>query len=162
MWLKPTLLKKKRKFSPYIRQFRIEHCSILRAVMYKEGLPNIWGNAHIWLCNCSILNFLIFEENPIFFFFSSPIRKDGVSPMILKTTAHAQWNLKQTEHGQWTNMKKWLSCHYRVRLFKDSPNWSCMERKGDFSVYYYTHSLRISTKSEGRGIKVCMTTGRNP
>ncbi len=26
--------------------------------------------SHIWLCNCSILNFLIFEENLIFFFIS--------------------------------------------------------------------------------------------
>ncbi len=24
--------------------------------------------SHIWLCNCSILNFLIYEENLIFFF----------------------------------------------------------------------------------------------
>ncbi len=51
------------------------------AVMYEEGLPNIWGNAqifpiyeeavsHIWLCNCSTLKVLIYEENLIFFFFS--------------------------------------------------------------------------------------------
>ncbi len=26
--------------------------------------------SHIWLCNCSILNFLIYEENFIFFFVS--------------------------------------------------------------------------------------------
>ncbi len=26
--------------------------------------------SHIWLCNCSTLNFLIFEENLIFFFIS--------------------------------------------------------------------------------------------
>ncbi len=50
-------------------------------VIYEEGLPNIWGNAQIqyfsiyeeavsdiWHCNCSILNFLIYEENFIFFF----------------------------------------------------------------------------------------------
>ncbi len=28
--------------------------------------------SHIWLCNCSILNFLIYEENFIFFFISVP------------------------------------------------------------------------------------------
>ncbi len=27
--------------------------------------------SHIWLCNCSILNFLIYEENFIFFFISA-------------------------------------------------------------------------------------------
>ncbi len=46
-----------------------------------ERLPNIWGNAqifpiyeeaisHIWLCNCSTLNFLIYEENLISFIIS--------------------------------------------------------------------------------------------
>jgi hypothetical protein len=46
-------------------------------VINEEGFPNIWGNAqifpHIWggrLCNCSTLNFLIYEENLIFFFIS--------------------------------------------------------------------------------------------
>ncbi len=50
-------------------------------VIYEEGLPNIWGNAqkyltideeavsHMWICNCSLLKFLIYEE--IFFFFLS-------------------------------------------------------------------------------------------
>ncbi len=32
--------------------------------MYEEAV------SHIWLCNCSILNFLIYEENFIFFFIS--------------------------------------------------------------------------------------------
>ncbi len=124
---------------------------------------------YIWLCNCSILNFLIFEENPIFFFISSPIRKYCFSPMILKTTAHAQWNLKQTEHGQSTNMKKWLSCHYRVHLFKDSTNGICMERKGDFfrwkgtnSAYYSTTRLLLEFRPgvTRKRNKSCMTTGR--
>ncbi len=33
-------------------------------LIYEEALP------HIWLCNCSTLNFLIYEENLIFFSFS--------------------------------------------------------------------------------------------
>jgi hypothetical protein len=35
--------------------------------------PHIWGGvSHIWLCNCSTLNnFLIYEENLIFFFNSA-------------------------------------------------------------------------------------------
>ncbi len=35
--------------------------------IYEEGLPNIRGNAQ-----CSILNFLTYEENFIFFFISEP------------------------------------------------------------------------------------------
>ncbi len=72
-YLPCTLIKKKIKFSSFIRKF-----------VYEEGLPNVWGNAqifphiwgavsHIWLCNCSILNFLIIEENLILFFISVPI-----------------------------------------------------------------------------------------
>ncbi len=33
-------------------------------LIYEEAI------SHIWLCNCSILNFLIYEENLIFFFIS--------------------------------------------------------------------------------------------
>ncbi len=32
--------------------------------------PNEEAFSHIWLCNCSILNFLIYEENFLFFFIS--------------------------------------------------------------------------------------------
>ncbi len=65
-------------------------------VIYEEGLPNILGNAqifnhilyeeavcHIWLCNCSILNFLIYEKNLIFFFISVLVLK---SPGVKKLT----------------------------------------------------------------------------
>ncbi len=36
------------------------------------AFPHILGSpsSYIWLCNCSILNFLIYEENLIFFFIS--------------------------------------------------------------------------------------------
>ena len=36
--------------------------------------PHILGSpsSYIWLCNCSTLNFLIYEENLIFFFISVP------------------------------------------------------------------------------------------
>ncbi len=71
---------KKIKFSSYIRKVRVEqlqsHIWLLKAssymgkslrissYTYEEALP------HIWLCNCSTLNILIYEENLIFFFFS--------------------------------------------------------------------------------------------
>ncbi len=32
--------------------------------------------SHIWLCNCSILNFLMYEESFIFFFISVPKREN--------------------------------------------------------------------------------------
>jgi hypothetical protein len=36
--------------------------------------------SHIWLCNCSILNFLIYEENLIFFFIS--VSTDNLSQVL--------------------------------------------------------------------------------
>ncbi len=65
---------KKLKFSSYIRIFR---------VIYEEGLPIIYEEMrkyfpiyeetvnHIWLCNCSILNFLILYMRKILFYFLS-------------------------------------------------------------------------------------------
>ncbi len=38
--------------------------------------------SHIWLCNCSILNFLIYEENYIFFFISGKIRTLGIEEKL--------------------------------------------------------------------------------
>jgi hypothetical protein len=34
--------------------------------------------SHIWLCNCSILNFLVYEENLIFFFKSTDVLENWV------------------------------------------------------------------------------------
>ncbi len=31
--------------------------------------------SHIWLCNCSILNFLIYEENVVFLFYQCTVKK---------------------------------------------------------------------------------------
>ncbi len=66
-----TLIKNKIKFTSYIRNSEWSSCKVI----YEEGLPNIWGNAqifkeavgHIWLCNWSILNFLIYQENFLFY-----------------------------------------------------------------------------------------------
>ncbi len=38
--------------------------------MRKYLIKNEESVSHIWLCNCSVLNFLIYEENLIFFFIS--------------------------------------------------------------------------------------------
>ncbi len=44
--------------------------------------------------------------------------------VLFQPTSHAQWNLKQTEHVQRKiSLKRWLSCHFRVKVFKNSPKW---------------------------------------
>ncbi len=43
--------------------------------------------SHIWLCNCSILNFLIYEENSIFFSVPCPYVVRFPSPAELSTYA---------------------------------------------------------------------------
>ncbi len=67
-----SIMKTKIKFSSYIRKFRWERgCKVI----CEEGLTNIWGNeqifSHLWLCNRSLLDFLIYEENFVFFFISA-------------------------------------------------------------------------------------------
>ncbi len=54
------------------RSGEIELRKFRREQLQSQGrLPNIWGNAqifsHIWLCNCSLLIFLIYEESFLFF-----------------------------------------------------------------------------------------------
>ncbi len=51
--------------------------------------------SHIWLCNCSVLNFLIYEENLIFFFISvashgqnTGIRREGRRRVAIKGPYH--------------------------------------------------------------------------
>ncbi len=87
-----TLIKKKIKFSSYIRIFRVEQLQrhiytvwltassymgkYLRISSYirKPFLPNIW------LCNCSTQNFPIYKENLIFFFIS--VQASGLRPDV--------------------------------------------------------------------------------
>jgi hypothetical protein len=74
-----TLIKKKFKFSLNIKKFRVEKLQShiwgrLPNTVY-EGMCKYFpiyeeAVSHIWLCNCSTLNFLIYEENIIFFFIS--------------------------------------------------------------------------------------------
>jgi hypothetical protein len=61
----PTLIKKKTKFSSYIRDLDGIGCKVI----YDEGLPNIWGNIYIWLCTRSV--FIFFYMRKIFFSFLS-------------------------------------------------------------------------------------------
>ncbi len=75
MWGSLTrIIKKKIKFSPFIRKFRIEQLqkSYIRKgfLIYEEMRKylTIYEKAvsHIWLWNCSTLNFLLYEEDLIF------------------------------------------------------------------------------------------------
>ncbi len=50
---------------PYMRK-----CFLIYKVMRKYFPIYEEAVGHIWLCNCSTLNFLIYEENLIFFFIS--------------------------------------------------------------------------------------------
>ncbi len=64
-----TLIKKKRKFSSYIRKLKWDR--LQSHIQYEEGLPRqIFSHilyeeavSHIWLCNHSLLDFLIYENN---------------------------------------------------------------------------------------------------
>ncbi len=80
MFLLATLIKKKIKVFSYIRKFRVDQ--LQNHIYMRKGFPiyeemrkyfPIYEEAvsDILLCNCSTLNFLIYEENLIFFFISA-------------------------------------------------------------------------------------------
>jgi hypothetical protein len=70
------LIKKKTKFSSYIRKFRSVAKSYMRKgfLIYEEMrkyLTMLYEEADSQICNRTLLNFLIFEESLIFFFISA-------------------------------------------------------------------------------------------
>jgi hypothetical protein len=85
-----TLIKNKIKFSSYIRKFRVEQLQshIMRKgfLIYEEAV------SHIWLCNCSILNFLIFEE----IFFISAVRRSNYSTRSHPQIPGGSWETPKT------------------------------------------------------------------
>ena len=78
-----TLIKKKRKFSSYIRKFRGIGCNAKSYMTYDLlingenicAFPHILGSpsSYIWLCTRSHLNFPICEGNFVFFFISAAV-----------------------------------------------------------------------------------------
>ncbi len=75
-----ALIKKKIKFSLYIRKFRVKQLQshiwlTASSYMGKYLLISSYNRKPfpIWHCNCSTLNFLIYEENLIFFFISAKL-----------------------------------------------------------------------------------------
>ncbi len=67
--------------------------------------------------------------------------KDTFSPMV-KPTAHAQWNLKQTEHVQWT-WKGGLVAISEYKFFEETPNGSYRPNSWLFQLKRYLFSLNI-------------------
>ncbi len=55
-------------------------------LIYYEALP------HMWLCNCSTLNFLIYEENLIFFFISVTAYNIWSSMQYLVSVEEYTWH----------------------------------------------------------------------
>jgi len=50
----------------------------------------------------------------------------------VKTTSPAQWNNKQTENVLEASMKRWLSWHFRLQVFKNSPKWQLWVAEATF------------------------------
>ncbi len=94
-WLPVSILeyqaytdKKENQISYYIRK-----CANISPYMRTRG-----GRWHRWLCNCSILNFLRYEENFIFFFIS--VQKTAETPIIPKGAVKS---LKLMSFYEWTS-----------------------------------------------------------
>ncbi len=91
--------------------------------------------SHIWLCNCSILNFLIYDENLIFFFISVRSHKldqDGLlrySCDACKSTVFAvsQIPITQGGTGQVSSVHRpQRRCWFLYRPLPPHPTTSCL------------------------------------
>ncbi len=72
-----ALIKKKIKFSSYIRKFRVEqlqsHICMWKGILIYEEMRKYFPYMRrpFVIYDCSVLNFLVYEENLIFFFVSA-------------------------------------------------------------------------------------------
>ncbi len=71
-------------------------------------------------------------------------------PMV-KTTAHAQWNLKHTEHEQVDFSEKMAQWTFQSTKSSRMAQMAAMDQKDDFSVYI--QSLRICSYHGTRNSK---------
>jgi hypothetical protein len=103
-----ALINKKIKFSSYTRKFRVEqlqsHIYLRKGFLIYEEMRKYFpifeeaAVSHIWLCYCSIRNFLIYEENLIFFFISAMTPKllkycTAMVPLLIRFSSEKQWDL---------------------------------------------------------------------
>ncbi len=73
--------------------------------------------SHIWLCNRSLLNFLIYEENSIFFFYQCGL-------LWISAGNRSKRKMKQW-HLLWTNYN--IFVHHLFRVFSSHPSYSNWE-----------------------------------
>jgi hypothetical protein len=82
--------------------------------------------SHIWICNCSILNFLIYEENLIFFFISVDDLSDKSQTRHVLYLGHRGnfWGIKHWYWGElleasnhWTEQSRIISITGRKQCF---------------------------------------------
>ncbi len=115
------------------------------------ALSAFWGGIlENWRKGVWEHNFLIRQLFTIFFFLNNGWK--GTFLPLVKTTDHAQPNLRQTEHVQWTSTKRRLKWHFRV-LFNRSKmaQMEAMGQKEDFSAENALFSVHTTSWNSGPG-----------
>ncbi len=64
--------------------------------------------SHVWLCNCSILNFLIKEEKSIFFFYqcAERTRREAIFDLAMRPETAAPMSIKMEDEDDLTTKKE--------------------------------------------------------
>jgi hypothetical protein len=96
-----TLIKKKIKFSSYIRKFRMEqlqsHICLTASSSVIQYMGKYFAFPHIWLCNRSTLNFLISSMRKIWFSFLSVYTPTPTKPTSSPVSHHYQLTHTQNQ-----------------------------------------------------------------
>ncbi len=106
--------------------------------IYKEAV------SHIWLCNCSNLNFLKYEETFILFFITAadPLPTVGVVIVSYQITLQLRWsNILRPASGieRWA---QWEATHHGSGRWYHTPPWPLP------AVRDLTRDCRLSTSDE--------------
>ncbi len=134
-----------------------EMCKYL--VIYEEAV------SHIWLCNCSIPNFLIYEENYIFFFISAGNTGECVSNAV--ESVHGCYNRSALtlSAGTIRNFRLPPSVGSTLCLkpgqVKDSPRWNsiivCFSRSPYMPATCFAQCAYTQSNKNKSNIRVNIT-----
>jgi hypothetical protein len=101
----------------------MEECNISLGLYFITLLTGYWTQA-TWrrLAIHAEVKCLNFDENVA----ENPLFSNSFSPIFFNIGCKVTFStlMKTTTHAQWTYMKRWLSCHFRVQVLKHSLNGS--------------------------------------
>ncbi len=119
-------------------------------LIYEEALP------HIWLCNCSALNFLIYEENVRFFFYQCNIMT-CICPFcrwrLTTLPGTGLWRAKYRRWPCWVRPLRPACSPQRPRRSQVARGWRAASQSQPYSPSSYSPLRSYSHSTATKGIQ---------